>query len=197
MNYLGHFVLAGPDRHLRLGAFLGDFITGPLPGPHAPGLARGLALHRFIDRLTDSDPVFRELKGLAPAPLRRFMPIALDVIFDHCLARHFSTLTQSDLEPFCEEVIQELCESEALMPAPARATLAALATHRVLPRYRHWEAIQATLERISQRRPRLGALQALPPLLEEALPTIEAVFLTRFPVLEAACEAWKHGADSP
>ena len=197
MNYLGHFVLAGPDRDLRLGAFLGDFIPGPLPGPHAPGLARGLALHRFIDRLTDSDPAFRELKGLAPAPLRRFMPIALDVIFDHCLARHFSTLAQSDLEPFCDAVIHELQSTEAQMPGPARTTLAALATHRVLPRYRHWDAVAATLERISQRRPRLAALRELPPRLEGALPTIEAVFLARFPMLEAACEAWKRDADSP
>ena len=190
MNTLAHLVLAGPDQDLRLGAFLGDFLPGPLPGPHPPGLARGLALHRYIDRLTDSDPGFRALKALAPAHLRRYMPIALDVIFDHCLARRFEALTGHILEAFSTEALGDLKALRHAMPAPAQQLLAALDTHAVLPAYAHWPAVERTLRGIARRRPRLLALGDLAPALEPHRDTIAAIFEDRFPALEAACAAW-------
>jgi acyl carrier protein phosphodiesterase len=190
LNTLAHLVLAGPDQDLRLGAFLGDFLPGPLPGPHPPGLARGLALHRYIDRLTDSDPGFRALKALAPAHLRRYMPIALDVIFDHCLARRFEALTGHILEAFSTEALGDLKALRHAMPAPAQQLLAALDTHAVLPAYAHWPAVERTLRGIARRRPRLLALGDLAPALEPHRDTIAAIFEDRFPALEAACAAW-------
>ena len=190
MNTLAHLVLAGPDPDLRLGAFLGDFLPGPLPGPHAPGLARGLALHRHIDRLTDSDPAFRALKALAPAPLRRLMPIALDVIFDHCLARRFVALTGHALEAFSAEALGDLKAQHHAMPAPAQQLLAVLDTHAVLPAYAHWPAVERTLRGIARRRPRLAALSDLAPALAPHRDIIAATFEDRFPALKTACAAW-------
>jgi len=190
LNTLAHLVLAGPDQDLRLGAFLGDFLPGPLPGPHPPGLARGLALHRYIDRLTDSDPGFRALKALAPAHLRRYMPIALDVIFDHCLARRFEALTGHILEAFSTEALGDLKALRHAMPAPAQQLLAALDTHAVLPAYVRWPAVERTLRGIARRRPRLQALGDLAPALAPHRDTIAAIFEDRFPALEAACAAW-------
>lgn len=190
MNTLAHLVLAGPDQDLRLGAFLGDFLPGPLPGPHPPGLARGLALHRYIDRITDSDPAFRALKVLAPEPLRRLMPIALDVIFDHCLARRFEPLTGQALEAFSARALRDLKAQHHAMPAPAQQLLAALDTHAVLPAYAHWPAVERTLRNIARRRPRLLALRDLAPALAPHRDTIAAAFENRFPALETACAIW-------
>jgi acyl carrier protein phosphodiesterase len=190
LNTLAHLVLAGPDQDLRLGAFLGDFLPGPLPGPHPPSLARGLALHRYIDRITDGDPAFRALKALAPAPLRRLMPIALDVVFDHCLARRFEALTGQALEAFSTDALDDLKAQRHAMPAPAQQLLAALDTHAVLPAYAHWPAVEQTLKRIARRRPRLEALGDLAPALAPHRDAIATTFEERFPALETACAAW-------
>ena len=190
MNILAHLVLAGPDQDLRLGAFLGDFLPGPLPGPHPPSLAGGLALHRYIDRITDSEPAFRALKSLAPPPLRRLMPIALDVIFDHCLARRFEALTGHALEAFSAKALNDLKAQRHRMPPPAQQLLAVLDTHGVLPAYARWPAVERTLRAIAQRRPRLLALEDLAPTLAPHRDAIAATFEDRFPALEAACAAW-------
>jgi acyl carrier protein phosphodiesterase len=118
------------------------------------------------------------------------MPIALDVIFDHCLARRFEALTGHILEAFSTEALGDLKALRHAMPAPAQQLLAALDTHAVLPAYAHWPAVERTLRGIARRRPRLLALGDLAPALEPHRDTIAAIFEDRFPALEAACAAW-------
>lgn len=118
------------------------------------------------------------------------MPIALDVIFDHCLARRFETLTGEALEAFSAEALADLKAQRHAMPAPAQQLLAALDTHAVLPAYAHWPAVERTLTSITRRRPRLAALSDLAPALAPHRDTIAATFEDRFPTFEAACAAW-------
>ena len=118
------------------------------------------------------------------------MPIALDVIFDHCLARRFEALTGHILEAFSTEALGDLKALRHAMPAPAQQLLAALDTHAVLPAYAHWPAVERILRGIARRRPRLLALGDLAPALEPHRDTIAAIFEDRFPALEAACAAW-------
>jgi acyl carrier protein phosphodiesterase len=118
------------------------------------------------------------------------MPIALDVIFDHCLARRFEPLTGQALEAFSTEALDDLKAQRHAMPAPAQQLLAALDTHAVLPAYAHWPAVERTLTSIARRRPRLAALSDLAPALAPHRDTIAASFEARFPALEAACATW-------
>ena len=65
------------------------------------------------------------------------MPIALDVIFDHCLARRFEALTGHALEAFSAKALNDLKAQRHRMPPPAQQLLAALDTG-VLPAYARW-----------------------------------------------------------
>jgi acyl carrier protein phosphodiesterase len=74
-----------------LGGLLGDFVRGPIESlAYAPQVRRGIGLHRANDVFTDAHPQVRSAKALLPPPYWRYAGIALDMWFDHRLARDFS-----------------------------------------------------------------------------------------------------------
>ena len=99
MNYLAHAWLARHSDDAILGAMLGDFVHGqqalldwPVP------VREEIVRHRFIDRYTDSHPEVIAARARF-GTLRRYAGIALDVYFDHCLARGWARCASSPCSP--------------------------------------------------------------------------------------------------
>jgi hypothetical protein len=61
VNFLAHFHLSPPWPDALAGAYLGDFVRGPVDQhPDLPPMIRkGITLHRAIDAFTDAHPVWR------------------------------------------------------------------------------------------------------------------------------------------
>ena len=85
MNFLGHTALAqdSSDKQL-LGCLIADGIKGryalealPLP------IRQGVEHHRLVDAIIDTHPEVVNL--IKQMPQRRFAPMALDIVWDHCL----------------------------------------------------------------------------------------------------------------
>jgi Uncharacterized protein conserved in bacteria len=91
MNHLAHVLLAGDEEALQLGGMLGDFVHGrPDPQRWPERVIAGIRLHRAIDVYTDAHAEVLAAKARLPPPYRRYAGIALDMWFDHCLARDFT-----------------------------------------------------------------------------------------------------------
>jgi acyl carrier protein phosphodiesterase len=91
VNYLAHLVIAeryGDDAGYLAGSLLPDFVRGRLPRVVGP-VARGVALHRWVDRLTDIDPIALRTRGRLRPTHGRFAGVLVDMLYDHCLARRF------------------------------------------------------------------------------------------------------------
>ena len=89
MNYLAHFHLAHETQTSFVGAMLGDFIKGRRHLDLENDLRIGVILHRKVDAFTEDDALIKKGKSFFEHSQRRFAGIALDVFWDHCLAKNF------------------------------------------------------------------------------------------------------------
>src|SRR5206468_99373 len=78
-------------------------------GPELPrAVAESVALHRAIDSATDRHPDTHALKAEFAPGYRRFAGLALDLYFDHCLARHWPRYADEPLDSFVAAVYERL-----------------------------------------------------------------------------------------
>lgn len=107
MNYLGHIYFSGNDPQLMQANLYGDFIKGSHLGHLPEILQRGIQLHRSIDHYIDHHPVVHTLLlELRPA-MPRVAGIAVDIFFDHLLARHWDQFHPQPLDAFLKAVYRK------------------------------------------------------------------------------------------
>ncbi|MEQ4732060.1 ACP phosphodiesterase [Providencia rettgeri] len=142
MNYLAHLHLAHLADSSLLGNIMADYVRGNPTGLYSSEVVSGIFMHRAVDRITDTHPLVKEAKLLFRDEYRRVAPITLDLVWDHFLSLHWSTI-----EPqLCHtpEKFQEL--NEFLWP------------QQWLIRYADKNYIGKSLNGMARRRPKLGAL---------------------------------------
>ncbi len=180
MNFLAHLHIADHCNSHLLGNLLGDFVKGD-PGKQFPSaISNGIKLHRFVDRITDQHPVVGECKPLFTGVARRFAPIALDMFWDHCLAKHWHSFHDESLNDFVQHAYQ-VVDRDINDRLPPRFIL----LHRRmwsggwLQSYQELENIEFALSRMSKRSPRMENLITTYKVLENEYLTLEE----KFPVL--------------
>jgi len=89
MNYLGHLYFSGNSVELMQANLYGDFIKGSKL-THLPEIIQqGIQLHRKIDDFIDHHPVVHDLLVVLRPELPKVAGIAVDIYFDHLLAKHW------------------------------------------------------------------------------------------------------------
>ncbi|MBS1144912.1 MAG: hypothetical protein H6R14_2318 [Proteobacteria bacterium] len=149
MNFLAHAVLAGNDPALIVGGVVGDWIKGPLPGSLAPELARGVALHRAIDRHADHHPAFQRSRQRVSAERRRYAGVLVDIFYDHLLARDWPLATP--LAEACRGIYGHLGDHLPDLPEHARPAMRLMADEDWLGSYAEVDGIADVLQRMSRR----------------------------------------------
>jgi acyl carrier protein phosphodiesterase len=157
MNYLAHIHLARHSDDAMLGALLGDFVFGT-SGPDAwPGeIRREILLHRKIDRFTDDHPAVTAARALFPDGRRRYAGIALDVYYDHLLARDWHRHGEGDLDAFTRRFYAHLLANHARLPPRLQAIAPLMAKHDWLGSYRERDSVDRAITRIATRLSRNG-----------------------------------------
>ena len=151
MNYLAHLALAQPNHHSLVGNLLGDFCKGvPLNSLPATILA-GLANHRAVDSFTDQHPLVRQSRLLFSAQRRRFAGIALDVLFDHFLIRHWQQFYPQPFTQYKHQLYRQLADAEPLMPLAMQRTMQSVRSDDWFGSYQHLPTVAIALERIAKR----------------------------------------------
>ncbi|WP_394250442.1 ACP phosphodiesterase [Vibrio profundi] len=188
MNYLAHLHIAQHCNSNLAGNLLGDFVKGDPNKQFASDLSDGIKLHRYVDRFTDSHPVAKHCKSLFPDETRRFSPIALDVFWDHFLAKHWKQFHESELAEFCVRTHQEIDKQmEPHWPDNFKFVHDKMWQGRWLESYQHLGSIELVLSRMSQRRPRLAPLESCYPVLEQKYELLQRHFFELYPdILDSA-----------
>lgn len=182
MNYLAHAWLARESDDGILGALLGDFVFGQSTLHDWPApVRREILRHRRIDRYTDTHPAVTAARGLFDAAgLRRYAGIALDVYFDHCLARDWQRWDGAPLATFTARVYRILMERRAQLPTRLAAIAPRMAAQDWLGAYARREGVARALRGIATRLSRNG----------ERLVACDAILTARGPAFDAAFEAF-------
>lgn len=152
MNHLAHFFLAERAPEAAAGAFLGDFVKGKLSEENFPPAMRvEIMIHRHIDAFTDADANLQAGKNLFVKTRRRFAGIALDVAFDHFLARNWNDYTSEDLQIFAAKMYQALELHKTRFPPNFQAILPRMIADDWLAAYIDFDRVKFALEKLAKR----------------------------------------------
>ena len=191
MNHLAHALLAGADEEWILGGVLGDFVRGT-PDPGLPsGVRHGIALHRAIDGFTDRHPEVLSARALFEPPYRRYAGIALDMWFDHLLARDFARWSTLPLPDFSSALRGLLGRQDALLPSTARRFAHYMRANDLPAAYAEPEMLDRALAGIGQRLHRDNPLGRMLPVLQDLEAPLQARFDAFFPELQRFVTHWR------
>jgi acyl carrier protein phosphodiesterase len=190
VNVLAHALLAGNDPALRLGGVMGDFVRGT-PDLALPARVRdGIYLHRAIDVFTDSHDDVRAARERLPAPFRRYAGILLDMWFDHCLARDFSSWSARPLGEFSTALRSEMHAATPILPDSLKRFLGYMDANDLPAGYIEPDAIGKALRGISQRLSRANPVADAMPLLLSEDAMLRGTFERFFPQLRDFARDW-------
>lgn len=121
MNLLAHAVFLPPGDPLRMSAaIVGDRIRGPLDSIENanlhPSVREGVRMHRSLDSLSESHPAMHEARALFPENNRRFSGIALDLLGDWVLWRHWREFCPDSQWDFIKQAERNLTNSRFQLP---------------------------------------------------------------------------------
>src|SRR5689334_16196335 len=120
-----------------LGALLGDFVFGTSgPDAYAPVIRREIHLHRQVDSFTDAHPAVDAARDFFADGRRRFCGIALDVFYDHCLAREWERWSDESLDGFTARFYAHLLDNLPILPERLRQLAPLMARGDWLGSYR-------------------------------------------------------------
>lgn len=155
---------------------LGDFVKGPLRGELPERIEIGVALHRATDSWFDRQPEVAAARARFAPPFRRFAGIAIDLCYDHLLARHWQHYHHQPLADFSGEFYGQLQTHYSQLPPRAQKFADHAPRIRLLEGYGADHAIEQALGRISLRLSRPLDLTRAMPQIEQQLPLLAAEF---------------------
>lgn len=102
MNFLGHLYFSNNDEELMYANLFGDTVKGNQFLLYPPEIQKGILLHRKIDEYIDRHPAVLELKRELYEELPKVSSVAIDLFFDHLLARNWNDYHPSPYTEFLE-----------------------------------------------------------------------------------------------
>lgn len=163
MNWLAHLFLTPKTPQGFLGALLGDVVRGPLPSRATPlqegaphddldaALCDAITLHRRIDSLTATHPMFRQSCARIDPVHGHYRRVLVDVFYDYVLAHTWSQWSTEPLAVFLARVHGTLDGLHALMPEAMPPFYAPMRAQGWLASYAEVDGIALALRRMRSR----------------------------------------------
>ena len=114
---------------------MADFLKQADLSIQPEAVLKGIENHKATDKFTDSHPAIISLRTEFDPAFRRFVPIMLDVSFDHMLAKSWSNYHEQDLIEFTTLAHKQLAEVERYMPDLMKNRLRGMKKHGWLASY--------------------------------------------------------------
>jgi len=182
MNFLAHLHLAYLSESSLQGNLLADFVRGNPAESYSTDIVAGIHLHRRIDVMTDHLPEVATARQWFRSSTRRVAPIALDIVWDHFLSRHWQRVSPAvSLSDFVAYTRAEIEPRLSGMPENFIDLNRHLWEERWLERYSDMQFIARVLAGMAKRRPRLAQLTESWHDLDTHYDALEALFWSFYP----------------
>ena len=186
MNFLAHVYLSGNDREIIVGNFIGDFVKGKnVLEQYAPGIAKGIELHRSIDDFTDNHPVVTQSKKRLYEKYHHYAAVIVDMYYDHLLAHHWSDFHDEPLRVYTLNIYKVLMDHHDILPDEVRRMLMYMMRDNWLFGYAKLEGIHRALSGMSRRTKFQSHMEEAIVDLEQHYDAFKGDFFTFFPDLKA------------
>jgi acyl carrier protein phosphodiesterase len=100
MNYLAHAYLSFGRPGILVGNMISDYVKGKKKYDYPEQIQQGIAVHREIDRFTDTHSATKAAKEIFRPAYRLYAGSLMDVIYDHFLALDENEFTDESLKAF-------------------------------------------------------------------------------------------------
>lgn len=102
MNFLGHLYFSNNEPQLMVANLFGDFVKGRDLSKYPSLIQKGIILHREIDSYIDQHPTVLNLMHQLYETLPKISGIAVDLYFDHILAKKWNDYHTTNLDDFIQ-----------------------------------------------------------------------------------------------
>jgi acyl carrier protein phosphodiesterase len=155
---------------------MGDYIKGSKYSEFPVTIQQGIVLHRHIDHYIDTHPsVLKLLKELYPS-LPKISGIAVDLYFDHLLAKNWGIYSDVDLHRFVQDFYLEESAYEDFFPFEFRFMLSKMKENNWLEKYQSFEGLTTACHQLSRRIPFDNALALAPEVFKQKEQVIQLAF---------------------
>lgn len=151
MNYLAHLYLAQPNADSHFGNLLGDFGGNQHKNKVKLSVQLGLANHYLVDKFTDNHELVKQAKSLFSPHRKRFAAIAVDVLFDHFLIKHWQTFGSGSFEGFKKQSYHYLALRTQVMPEHMALVVNRMISSDWFSHYQSTAGLATTLDNIAKR----------------------------------------------
>lgn len=191
MNFLAHLHLAQQCNSHLAGNLVADFVRGDPYRQFSKDIADGIKLHRFVDSYIDAMPEVKQCRQLFGPDTRRVSGIALDMVWDHFLARHWQQFHPHPLSDFVNTARTEVEPYQHNMPKAYLLMMDRMWQQNWLLQYQYPETLETALVRMASRRPRLHQLALTPAVLMANYNQLEQQFFLIYPQVELAAKCYQ------
>ncbi len=151
MNYLGHLYFSNNDSELMTANLFGDFVKGRDLSSYTPKVQEGILLHRKIDSyINQSETVLILMRKLYES-LPKVSGVAIDLFFDHLLAKHWGQFHPVPLDAYLNQYYHEIQLSEALYSANFVSMMNRLIEHNWISYYSTLYGLEKSCQGVSSR----------------------------------------------
>jgi acyl carrier protein phosphodiesterase len=145
MNYLAHAYLSFGRSGILVGNMISDFVKGKRKYEYPKEIQQGIALHREIDRFTDTHFATKEAKQIFRPAYGLYAGSIMDVVYDHFLALDDGEFSEEGLERFTLTTYETLDRFTDHFPERFSMMYPYMKMHNWLYNYRYPQGIQRSL----------------------------------------------------
>ncbi len=129
----------------------GDFVKGSKLDAYPSPVQKGIRLHRAIDNFIDTHPEVLKLKRLLYSELPKVSGVAVDLFFDHLLAKNWTSYHDLPLTQFLDRFYTCDIPNTAHFPENFLHFLDAMRTQRWLNHYPSEYGLRKSCEGVSKK----------------------------------------------
>ena len=201
MNFLAHCALAqdaveqwGCNARERggllAGAIIGDFVKGTIPTDWPIELQAGARLHRRIDAQSNLNDHIRNSCNRYPDHLRRFAPIFVDMLADHCLSHAWDEYYRWSRPGFARDCYAAVQGYQQHLNTPGQRFFGYMYDEDLLANYHDWHHISRGLAAVLRRLKRSELHAEVDAASRDLVTPAQADFAVFYPQLREHLHSW-------
>lgn len=151
MNYLGHIYFSNNDPQLAVANLFGDFVKGKKYLEYPEYIQKGVLLHRKIDDFIDHHFEVLHLIHQIRSSLPKVAPIAVDIYFDHLLAKNWDQYHPVKLPEFLSNFYSNIDLSNEPYPSDFKHFISLMIERNWMSHYPSEEGLYRMCQGVSRK----------------------------------------------
>jgi acyl carrier protein phosphodiesterase len=194
MNFLGHLYFSQDHQELMHANLFGDFVKGKQFERYSSVVQKGVLLHRSIDNFIDTNEQVVNLMRKLYTDLPKVSSVAIDLYFDHLLARYWDEFHQVKLADYLTEFYTSKPTNWEEYPENFQQFIEKLKSYKWMNHYPSFEGLTKACHGVSSRISFENQLVEAPRIFLKKENEITAVFYDF--MAAAQTEFLNHSADN-